>query len=124
MSNQDFFIMGSEPLPDLSVDDVRQWLTEHTDKQSIIDAYAAVHNKAWWIEDNEYDYEEGTTAYAYACEQTDAWFTLMDELQEIIFGYLRDKGIPIPEKGYHKVLVPFMEQHGYNDGNGWWVKKK
>ena len=48
----------------------------------------------------------------------------MDELQEIIFGYLRDEGITIPEKGYHKVLVPYMEQHGYNDGNGWWVKKK
>ena len=123
MSNRDFFIMGSEPLPNLSVDDIRQWLTEHTDKQSIIDAYAAVHNKAWWIEDNEYDYEEGTTAYTYACEQTDAWFALMDELLEIIFGYIRDEGIIIPEKGYNTVLAPFMEKHGYNDGNGWWMKK-
>lgn len=51
MSIQDYFIMGSEPLPDLSVDDIRKWLSEHTDKQSIIDAYAAVYNKAWWIDD-------------------------------------------------------------------------
>lgn len=124
MSIQDYFIMGSEPLPDLSVDDIRKWLSEHTDKQSIIDAYAAVYNKAWCIEDNEYDYEEDTTAYTYACEQTNTWFALMNELQEIIFGYLRDEGIAIPEKGYNVVLAPFMEQHGYYDGNGWWVKNK
>ena len=66
MSIQDYFIMGSELLPGWSVDDVREWLTTHTDQQSIIDAYAAVHNQAIWIEDEEYDYEEGTTAYAYA----------------------------------------------------------
>lgn len=124
MSIQDYFIMGSEPLPDVSIDDIRKWLSEHTDKQSTIDAYAAVHNKAWWIEDNEYDYEEGTTAYAYACEQTDAWFSLLKELEEIIFGYLRDEGIMIPEKCQITVLALFMEKHGYYDANGWWVKKK
>ena len=36
----------------------------------------------------------------------------------------RDEGISIPEKGYNVVLAPFMEQHGYYDENGWWVKNK
>ena len=75
MSKQEYFIMGSEPLLDWTVDDVRKWLSTHKDQKSIIDAYAAVHNQAFWIEDNEYDYEEGATAYTYACEQTDSWFT-------------------------------------------------
>lgn len=124
MRIQDYFIMGSEPLSQWSVDEVREWLTEHTNQQSIIDAYAAVHNQAFFIEDREYDYEEGTTAYTYACEQTDAWFTLMNELQEIIFDYIRDNGIAIPDKGFNSVLAPFMEQHGYRDRSGWWIKKK
>lgn len=123
MSIQDYFIMGSELLSGWSVDDVREWLTTHTDQQSIIDAYAAVHNQAIWIEDEEYDYEKGTTAYAYACEPIDAWFALMNELQEIVFGYLRDEGIKIPDRGYNSVLASFMEQHGYRDGNGWWVQE-
>ena len=124
MSIQDNFIMGSEPLLDWSVDNVREWLTTHTDQQSIVDTYVAVHNQAFWIEDDEYDYEEGTTAYTYACEQTDAWFALMEELEEIIYSYLRNEGIEIPDKGRIAVLAPFMDKHGYRDGNGWWIKKK
>lgn len=124
MNIQNVFAMANEPLANMNVDDIREWLSEHNDKQNIIDAYASVHNQAWWIEDNEYDYEEGTTAYAYACEQTDAWFALTDELQEIIFGYLREEGIAIPKKGYISVLAPFMERHGYYYGNGWWITKE
>ena len=124
MSNHDHIFMGSESLYDWKVDDVRKWLSSHTDQQSIIDAYAAVYNQAFGIEDNEYDYEEGTTAYAYACEQTDSWFSLMDELEEIVYGYLRSEGITIPEKGRIAVLAPFMDRHGYHNGSGWWIKKQ
>jgi hypothetical protein len=35
---------------------------------------------------------------------------------------LRKKGILIPDTGKIAVLAPFMEQYGYIDGNGWWVK--
>ena len=31
-------------------------------------------DKAWWVEDNEYDYEEGTAEYEQACRITDDWF--------------------------------------------------
>lgn len=72
MNIENYYIMGEEPLQGWTVDDVREWLKSHTDQQSIIDAFAAVYNKFIWIEDEEYDYEVGTTAYSYACEQTDA----------------------------------------------------
>ena len=124
MNIENFYIMGEEPLQGWTVDDVREWLKSHSDQQSIIDAFAAVHNKHIWVEDDEYDYEIGTTAYAYACEQTDAWSALADELLELIFGYVRDEGGTIPETGWYYAITPFMEKHGYRAGNGWWVPKK
>lgn len=30
----------------------------------------------------------------------------------------------MPETGYHPVIVPFMEAHGYRDGSGWWIEEK
>ena len=36
MSKQEYFIMGSEPLSDWTVDDVRKWLSTHKDIREIV----------------------------------------------------------------------------------------
>lgn len=119
-----YYVMMSEPIPNLSTEDVRNWLDENNNEQNLATAYALAHNKAWWVEDDVYDYEEGTEEYKKACQITDEWFSFMDELGERILDILRSEGVEIPETGQIEVLEPFMKRYGYFDGNGWWIKKK
>lgn len=122
--NEKTFVMASEPLPDMSPEDLREWYSHNQSEQGLAVAYAAAHNKAWWVEDNEYDFEEGSPEHAEACAITDAWFTLMEEFESRIFSILRSEGVVIPEKGRIVVLCPFMERNGFFDGQGWWIRKK
>ena len=114
-------VMGSEPIHGWEPEEIEEWYSQNHTETGLAQAFAAASNKFWWVEDNEYDYEEATPQYREACRITDVWRDLMDKLQEEIFVILRGEGISIPERGQIKVLVPFMERNGYYDGNGWWV---
>ncbi|MGN1306252.1 MAG: hypothetical protein ACI4V3_01115, partial [Faecousia sp.] len=37
--------------------------------------------------------------------------------------FTRSEGVSIPERAQIKVLAPFMERNGFQDGRGWWVKE-
>ena len=115
-------VMGSEPLPGVEPDDIREWCRVHTSVQDMIDAYAVTHNKAWWIEDDEYDFEEGTQEWKIARDRTNRWFELMNEFEDKIYDLIRKQGTVVPDKGRIVVLEPFMEEYGYFDGDGWWFK--
>lgn len=117
-------VMGSEPIPGWEPADIREWYTEHHTESGLAQAFASASNKFWWVEDNEYDYEEGTPEHKEACRITDSWGDLMENLKDEIFVILRREGVSIPEKGQITVLVPFMERNGYYDGNGWWLPIK
>ena len=117
-------IMASEPIPNKTPTDVRGYFAERKSERDLADAFAITSNKFWWVEDNVYDYEEGTPEYIAACAITDEWGALMDEYEERIFMILRNEGAEIPETGRIKVLEPFMKRNGYRDGNGWWIKNK
>ena len=117
-------IMASEPIPNKTPTDVRGCFAERKSERDLADAFAIASNKFWWVEDNVYDYEEGTPEYISACAITDEWGALMDEYEERIFVILRNEGVEIPETGRIKVLEPFMKRNGYRDGNGWWIKNK
>lgn len=117
-------IMASEPIPNKTPTDVRGYFAERKSERDLADAFAIASNKFWWVEDNVYDYEEGTPEYIAACAITDEWGALMDEYEERIFMILRNEGVEIPETGRIKVLEPFMKRNGYRDGNGWWIKNK
>ena len=117
-------IMGSEPIPGWEPEEIREWYDQHHDETGLAQAFAATSNKFWWVEDNEYDYEEGTPEHQEACRITDSWGELMDKLKEEIFVILRSEGVVIPERGQNAVLSPFMERNGYYDGNGWWIPIK
>ena len=112
-------IMASEPIPNKTPTDVRGYFAERKSERDLADAFAITSNKFWWVEDNVYDYEEGTPEYIAACAITDEWGALMDEYEERIFMILRNEGVEIPETGRIKVLEPFMKRNGYRDGNGW-----
>ncbi|MGN0536621.1 MAG: hypothetical protein ACI4M3_01425 [Acutalibacteraceae bacterium] len=115
------FIMVSDFCPDKSADDIRKWRENHKSENDLAHAFAFVSNKAWLVEDNEYDYDEGTKEYENAVAISDAWFTLMDELEEEIFVILRKEGVSIPNKWRILVLAPFMKRHGFSDHDGWWI---
>lgn len=116
------FVMAKEPIPDMSAAEVKEYFADKHTEKDLADAYAIVHNKFWWVEDNEYDYEEGTPEHKAACAITDEWGALMDEYKNRIFEILTSEGVTIPATGQIKVLEPFMARHGYSDGNGWWIK--
>ena len=120
----DIVIMASEPIPNKTPTDVRGYFAERKSERDLADAFAITSNKFWWVEDNVYDYEEGTPEYIAACAITDEWGALIDEYEERIFMILRNEGVEIPETERIKVLEPFMKRNGYRDGNGWWIKNK
>ena len=117
-------IIAGDPAPDLDIEKARELILKISSEQELADLYADVCNKAFWIEDEEYDYDEGTEEHIKACQITDEWFYEEEKLREIIFYILRNEGIEIPERGYITVLSIFMERNGYRDGNGWWVEKE
>lgn len=117
------YVMVSEPAPNLTVEAATILLAEIEKEQELADVFAAVDNKARWLEDNHYDFEQGTEEYRKACEISDQWFAVANELKEKIFSILREEGVAIPKRGQICVLKPFMERNGYFDGGGWWIPK-
>ena len=117
-------IIIGDPAPDLDIEKARELILNISSEQELADLYADVCNKAFWIEDEEYDYDEGTEEHIKACQISDEWFNEEEKLREIIFYILRNEGIEIPESSQITVLSIFMERNGYRDGNGWWGEKE
>lgn len=117
------YIMANAPISDMSAAEVARYFTDKHTEADLAEAYAITHNQFWWVEDNEYDYEEGTPEHKAACAITDGWAALMDEYKKKIFEILISEGVIIPETSQIEVLVPFMARNGYSDASGWWVKK-
>ena len=86
ISVEDFFeegavIMGGDPLTNMSLEEVWAVAKNYNTTQELVAAYAGAHNKFWWVEDEVYDFEEGTEDHKRACEVTDAWEQVMDYLE-------------------------------------------
>lgn len=86
-SQEPILIMGFEPDPERTPEDVRQWYSQDRSEAGLAKAFAAASNKFWWVEDNIYDYPEGTPEHQEACRITDAWGAVMDELEHGIFQF-------------------------------------
>lgn len=71
------YIMARDPLPDVTASDARERYNDSLSGQDLADALAIISNKFWWIEDEEYDFEEGTAEYKKACAITDEWGDLI-----------------------------------------------
>ncbi len=120
---KDTFVMCGDPSLDLTIEKVKEIFDEISTETELADLFAVVHNKAWWIEDEMYDFDEGTEEYIKAVERTNMWFSLADKLKDEIFCILKTEGVEIPAKGQIVVLEPFMKRNGFRDGQGWWIKE-
>lgn len=120
--DKDTFVMCSEPSPDLTAEMVVKAIGEIETELELATLFAMVENKVWWIEDEEYDYDEGTIEHNQAKAKTDLWFALANDLKNKIFDILCTEGAEIPETGRIAVLEPFMKRNGFKNGHGWWIK--
>lgn len=120
--DKDIIVMGSEPFPDMTLDMAEIAAKECVTESELATLFATVDNKARWIEDEEYDFAEGTEEHRQAVEKTERWFELADKLRKRIFCILQSEGVEIPGTGQIAVLEPFMKRNGYKNGQGWWVK--
>ena len=50
-------------MSDMSVDEMQQIISSIATTQDLVNAYVNVHNKFRFIEDDLYDYDEGTKEY-------------------------------------------------------------
>jgi len=113
--------MCGDPSPELSIEGAKQAIKCILNETDLASLFASVDNKAWWIEDELYDYEEGTAEYAKIKGTIDNWFSLSDILRKMIFDILRNEGVLIPETKQIDVLEPFMRRNGYRNAQGWWL---
>ena len=56
-------VIANDSLSGKSVDEMRREIENITSVQKLVDVYVLVHNKFWFIEDNLYDFEQGTKEY-------------------------------------------------------------
>lgn len=128
----DFFeegtvIMAGDPLPDKSVEEMQQDINAISSVQELVDVYVNVHNKFWFIEDDHYDYEEGTDEYEAVRRIVEARGDMMDELDHRVMETAEQEGLLAerqPDSGTVKQLESFMNKYGYRNGRGWWVKRE
>ena len=121
--DKNIIVMSSEPYLDVTLEMVETAAKECETELELATLFAIAENKAWWIEDEEYDFAEGTEEHRQAVEKTELWFALADKLRKRIFCILQSEGVEIPSTGQITVLEPFMKRNGYKNGQGWWVKK-
>lgn len=104
----------------MTVDMIKTMIDKIITEQELANLFVYVENVLFDIEDNEYDYEEGTDEYQNAHNETELWLKLHNQLKEKIFDILRLENVIIPEQGQISVLIPFMKRNGYKNDDGWW----
>lgn len=118
-------VMCKEPLPDISPKEMWSICSQLKKTQEIVNTFAAASNEFWWIEDNVYDYEEGTEDYKEACRITDEWKQLLVSLQEKVVQLAKEEKLMKRDEKYPcaiSSLSPIMEKYGYQNKQGWWVR--
>lgn len=121
--DKNFIVMASEPAPELTLERAREMYAAVFTEQDLADVFAVIENKAWWMEGEEYEYDEGSEEHKSACAITNKWFEIADRIRNDIFVILHSEGVEIPQSGQIAILEPFMKRNGYRNGNGWWIKE-
>lgn len=116
-------ILSADPMPDKTVEQMKLEIAEIANTQEVVDAYVQVHNKFWYMEDDLYDYEEGTEEYIRVRRNVEAWGEIMDSLDARVMAVAREEGLLSERRlnaGTIKQLEKFMKKYGYRDSCGWW----
>lgn len=123
------YILTDAPLSGVSPEEMLNWMKDNDDEQGLATALALVHGEVDWIDDELYDYEEGSQEYDTAYNTYRKWREIEESIYSRIMEILKaenDAGEShhqIENKGLHYIVKPFMERNGYIDGAGWWVKE-
>ena len=116
------FGMERELPSNLTIECVEQAINDINTESDLAALFAVVENKAWWIEDEAYDFDVGTEEYKKVKEKIDLWFVLANKLRRMIFEILKAEGVEIPKTKQILVLEPFMKRNGFKDAQGWWIE--
>ena len=117
-------IMGRDPLPNMTVEEMQRIVENIHDIQIVVDYFVLAHNKFWWIEDDLYDYEVGSEKYLVLKNVVDGWGDIMDELEHRIVEAAEKQGLLYEMRVGERMIKKidrFMQKHGYYDGGGWWT---
>lgn len=113
-------ILCCNPAPEVTPEDISIILNSLTAEKEIADIYALVHNKAWWMEDDLYDFNETSQQYLELRKTVNLWFALEDRVEEVVFDILDKEGLQRSKDSRKNSLWVFMSRNGYRDGRGWW----
>lgn len=103
----------------MTVDEIKKYLINYTDDQTLADIYNEVHMKWVYEEDATYDYEEGTEEFTKQSSIFDQWDKLLIQLEAEIFNRM---GCSMQDnQPTIKVIEGFMNKNGYYNRNGWWL---
>ena len=126
----DIAILCKAPLSDCVPNDVRQWLEEQNwSDMAIAEAMAAVGKKSGWLHHELNDPDNDTEAIEKYSKEFDGWWELEKELVKEILRRLEQQNAErgttyeTTGKGWHYLIEPFMNQNGFRDGAGWWIKE-
>lgn len=119
-----YYVLGNVRFSDVTVEDVRKWLTKHISEKELAEAYVVSDKKWVFVKDTICDYEEGSKEYNEACQLIDEWCALEKELRGKILEILKYEGVNIPQTGQVLVMIPFMKRNGYLFSDGWWIKEE
>ncbi len=123
---ENILILSGDSLTNKTVDEMKEELENNTTTQQLVDVYVNVHNKFWFIEDDIYDYDEGSEEYERVDDLINQWYQFMEQLDQEIMEKASEEGLldeVDSNSGTTKRLKSFMSKYGYRDATGWWVKK-
>jgi hypothetical protein len=126
----DIKILCKAPLSNCVPDDVRRWLDEQKQTDlAIAEAMAMVGRKSGWLHHELNDPDNDAESIVRYKKEYNGWWKLEKELKDEILMRLERQNIEqgtaykTTGKGWHYLIEPFMNQNGYRDDAGWWIKK-
>ena len=123
-------ILCGEPLAGYTPTDIRKWIQDNGNTDAVFaEAMAAVGRKVGWLHHELNDPDNDDVMIEKYDKEFEVWWALEKELVVEIIRRLEEQNRTAGTnhttegKGWHYIIEPFMEQNGFRDGAGWWVRK-
>ena len=121
----DVVVLASEPLPNVTIDQLKSELQKHSDEQTLAHIYAGVSNKVGWLM-YFWDDDDCTPEIEGKLQR---WHEFEKLLRLNIFSILEKETdwveyrANLKNDGYYWQIMPFMERNGLCGKGGWWIPK-
>ena len=109
---------NSYPFPNIRAEEVLAWFYENPSDESLAEALAQVCNRVSSLL-HECDNSEDIWIDYFFYDWAEIEEALVNECQKRLE---KNGNLPIVDGWFYRIL-PFMQEHGYRDGNGWWIKE-